>query len=126
MDLHFRQIGEAGVSGNGKIVEEIVGKIYSCVVYNVSGHARHISEGVVTKISETHNILIKQLVKHDHSSWIYIVTRKSLPLHHQSQKPYPHILNYCFTSAKAFSLFLQNNWSFVQCTSLNLDVGHHY
>jgi hypothetical protein len=47
---------EAEVSGKDKIVEEIVGKIYSCVVYNVGEHASHISEEVVTQISETHNI----------------------------------------------------------------------
>ena len=76
MDLHFVQIWEAGVRGNGKIAEEIVGEIYNCVVYNVGGHARHISEGVVTKISEIHNIEIKQLVNHDHVPWINNVTRK--------------------------------------------------
>jgi hypothetical protein len=60
---------EAEVSGNCKIVEEIVGKIYSCEVYNVGEHACHISEEVVTQISETHNIQIRQLVNSDHSSW---------------------------------------------------------
>ena len=39
---------EAEVSGNDKIVEEIIGKIYRCVVYNVREHAGHISEEVVT------------------------------------------------------------------------------
>jgi hypothetical protein len=56
LDLQKLQNREAEVSGNCKIVEEIVGKIYSCEVYNVGEHARHISEEVVTKISETHNI----------------------------------------------------------------------
>ena len=56
LDLHFTQNWEAGVSGNDKIVEQIVGKIYSFVVYNVGEHVGHIGEEVVTKISETHNI----------------------------------------------------------------------
>ena len=56
LDLQFTQIWEAGVSGNGKIAEAIVGKIYYIVSYNVGGHAGHISEEVVTKIPETHNI----------------------------------------------------------------------
>ena len=55
-DLQFKQFREAGVSGNGKTAEAIVGKIYNIVVYNVGGHARHITEEVVTKIPETHNI----------------------------------------------------------------------
>ena len=56
LDLQFTQKREAVVSINGKIVEAIVGKIYNFVLYNVGGHARHISEEVVTKIPETHNI----------------------------------------------------------------------
>ena len=56
VDLQFTQIREAGISGNGKIAEAIVGKIYSIVAYKVSGHAGHSSEEVVTKIPETHNI----------------------------------------------------------------------
>ena len=56
LDLQFTQIQEAGISGNGKIAEAIVGKIYNIVAYNVGGHAGHTSEEVVTKIPETHNI----------------------------------------------------------------------
>ena len=56
LDLQFTQNREARVSGNGKIVEQIVGKIYNCVIYNVGEHAGHISEEVVTKIFEIHNI----------------------------------------------------------------------
>ena len=77
---------EAGVGGNGKIGEQIVGKIYNFVVYNVGGHAGHISEEVVTKISETHTIQIKQLVNHGLSPWINIITEKSLFLHHHTKK----------------------------------------
>ena len=85
MVLQINQIRETGVSGNGKIAEQIVGKIYSHVVYNVGEHAGHISEEVVTKISETHNISIKQLVNHDLPPWKNIITRKSLYLHHQTK-----------------------------------------
>ena len=56
VDLQFTQIREAGISGNDKIAEAIVGKIYNLVVYNIGGHAGHTSEEVVTKIPETHNI----------------------------------------------------------------------
>ena len=85
MDLQFKQIRKAVVSGNGKIAEAIVRKIYNIVAYNVGGHADHIGEEIVTKIPETHNIRIKQLVNHDHSLGNNIVTRKSLFLHHHTK-----------------------------------------
>ena len=56
LDLQFAQIREAGVSGNGKIAEAIVGKIYDKIDYNIGGHAGHIGEEIVTKIPKTHNI----------------------------------------------------------------------
>ena len=52
LDLQFTQMREAGVSGNGKIAETIVGKIYNIVACNIGGHAGHIGEKIVTKISE--------------------------------------------------------------------------
>ena len=55
LDLQLTYIREAGVSWNGKIAKAIVWKIYNIVIYNVGGHAGHIVEEIVTKISETHN-----------------------------------------------------------------------
>ena len=39
-----------------KLLNKLLERSIYCIIYNVGGHAGHIGEEVVTKISETHNI----------------------------------------------------------------------